>query len=47
MSLEVVKTCNEHEIVEEWRRLIDLGLDGVCTKYPEKFNSLLKEGVLN
>ena len=47
MSLEIVKTCNEHEIVEEWRRLIDLGLDGVCTKYPEKFNSLLKEGVLN
>lgn len=36
MSLEVVKTCNESEIFMEWDRLINLGIDGICTKYPEK-----------
>lgn len=47
MSLEVVKICNENEIIREWKRLIDLGIDGICTKYPERLNTLVKEGVLN
>jgi glycerophosphoryl diester phosphodiesterase len=47
MSLEVVKTCNESEILKEWRRLIDLGVDGICTKYPEKLMRFVKEGDLN
>jgi hypothetical protein len=46
MSLEVVKTCNESEMIKEWIRLIGLGIDGICTKHPEKLNSLLKEGVI-
>ena len=47
MSLEVVKTCNENEMIREWKRLIDLGINGICTKYPERLNMLVKEGVLN
>ena len=47
MSLEVVKTCNESEILKEWKRLIDLGVDGICTKYPEKLMRFVKEGDLN
>lgn len=46
MSLEVVKTCNESEIFMEWKRLIDLGIDGICTKYPEKLMKFIK-GDLN
>ena len=46
MSLEVVKTCNENEMIREWNRLIELGIDGICTKYPEKLNLLIKEGVI-
>lgn len=42
MSLEVVKTCNESEIFMEWNRLIDLGIDGICTKYPEKLIKFVK-----
>ncbi len=46
MSLEVVKTCNESEMIREWNRLIELGIDGICTKYPEKLNLLIKGGVV-
>ncbi len=42
MSLELVKTCNENEIVSEWQRLINLGIDGICTKYPEKLMKFVK-----
>lgn len=44
MSLEVVKTCNESEMMREWKRLIELEVDGICTKYPERLNLLIKEG---
>ena len=46
MSLEVVKTCNESDMIEEWKRLVGLRIDGICTKYPEKLNLLIKEGVV-
>jgi len=46
MSLEVVQTCNEKEIISEWKRLIGLGIDGICTKYPEKLLEYVK-GDLN
>lgn len=46
MSLEVVKTCIEEEIFFEWKRLINLGIDGICTKYPEKLMKFVK-GDLN
>ncbi len=36
MSLEVVEKCNEKEMYLEWERLINLGVNGICTKYPEK-----------
>jgi glycerophosphoryl diester phosphodiesterase len=47
MSLEVVKTCNESEVLVEWKRLIDLGIDGICTKFPEKLMKFVREGDLN
>ena len=46
MSLEVVKTCNESQMIEEWKRLIKLDINGICTKYPEKLNLLLKKEVI-
>lgn len=46
MSLEVVKTCQEKEVLLEWQRLINLGIDGICTKYPEKLMKFVK-GDLN
>lgn len=42
MSLELIKTCNEEDIIMEWKRLIDLGIDGICTNYPEKLTRYLK-----
>ena len=46
MSLEVVQKCDEKEVLSEWKRLIDLGVDGICTKYPEKLIQFAK-GDLN
>lgn len=46
MSLEVMQKCYEKEVILEWKRLIDLGVDGICTKYPEKLIQFVK-GDLN
>ena len=46
MSLEVVKKCDEKSVYLEWERLINLGVDGICTKYPEKLIKFVK-GDLN
>lgn len=46
MSLEVVEKCNEKSVHLEWERLINLGVDGICTKYPEKLIKFVK-GDLN
>ena len=46
MSLEVVKKCDQKSIYSEWERLIELGVDGICTKYPEKLLKIVK-GDLN
>ena len=35
-----------NEMIREWNRLIELGIDGICTKYPEKLNLLIKEDVV-
>lgn len=42
MSLELIKTSNEEDIMMEWKKLIDLGIDGICTNYPEKLMKYLK-----
>lgn len=36
MSLEGIRTCSKEEMVAEWKRLIKLGIDGICTNYPEE-----------
>jgi len=46
MSLELIKSCNENEVYREWTRLVNLGIDGICTKYPEKLQMFVK-GDLN
>ena len=46
MSLEVMKKCDNESIYLEWDRLINLGVDGICTKYPEKLMKFVK-GDLN
>jgi len=46
MSLEVVKKCNKKEMYFEWERLINLGVNGICTKHPEELMRFVK-GDLN
>jgi len=46
MSLKVVKKCTKKEVYLEWKRLINLGVNGICTKYPEKLLRFVK-GDLN
>ncbi len=46
MSLELVKRCNKQEVFLEWQRLIKIGIDGICTKYPEELMKFVK-GDLN
>ena len=46
MSLEVIEKCDEESVYSEWERLINLGVDGICTKYPEKLMKFVK-GDLN
>tara|TARA_Y100000817_G_C16802188_1_gene520221 strand:- start:629 stop:1237 length:609 start_codon:yes stop_codon:yes gene_type:complete len=46
MSLEVLEKCDEKSVYLEWERLINLGVDGICTKYPEKLIKFVK-GDLN
>jgi hypothetical protein len=48
MSFEVVNTdYKEDEMISEWKRLIELGIDGICTKQPEKLIGIVKRGDLN
>lgn len=48
MSFEVVNIdYTEDEMVSEWKRLIRLGIDGICTKQPEKLIEFVKRGDLN
>jgi glycerophosphoryl diester phosphodiesterase len=48
MSFEVVNTdYTENEMISEWKRLIELGIDGICTKQPEKLIEFVKRGDLN
>ena len=39
MSLEVFEKCDDKSVYLEWERLINLEVDGICTKYPEKLIS--------
>jgi hypothetical protein len=41
-----MKKCDNESIYLEWDRLINLGVDGICTKYPEKLLKIVK-GDLN
>lgn len=44
MSKEVVMNCKKNEIYNEWKRLIELNMDGICTKYPKELLKFLKQG---
>ena len=46
MSLEVFEKCDDKSVYLEWERLINLEVDGICTKYPEKLIKFVK-GDLN
>jgi len=48
MSYEVVnEKYTENEMFLEWKRLIELGFDVICTKYPEKLIEFEKRGDLD
>ncbi len=48
MSYEVVnENYTKNEMFLEWKRLIELGFDGICTKYPEKLIEYAKRGDLD
>lgn len=36
VSKELVTKCSSTEMIHEWKRLIQMGFDGICTNYPEK-----------
>ena len=36
VSLEIFKKCSKKEMITEWKRLIELGIDGICTDFPEE-----------
>jgi glycerophosphoryl diester phosphodiesterase len=43
MSKEVViGSCHKIEMQQEWKRLMELGVDGICTKYPKELLVFLK-----
>lgn len=43
MSKELIHRTDLDEIKKEWGRLLDLGFDGICTDYPLKLRSFIKE----
>lgn len=48
MSFEVTNiNYSEDKIFSEWKRLIELGIDGICTKQPEKLIEFVKRGDFN
>lgn len=42
VSRELVMPSSLPEIVDDWKRLIELGFDGICTNFPEKLNKMIK-----
>ena len=46
VSLEVFKKCSKEEMIAEWKRLTKLGIDGICTDFPEELIKFSK-GDLN
>ena len=48
MSYEVINTkYTENEMTIEWKRLIQLEMDYICTKYPEKLMEFVRRSDLN
>ena len=43
MSKELLKPCEIGEIRNEWNRLIDLKVDGICTDFPFLLKEYLNE----
>ena len=43
MSKELLKPCEIGEIRNEWNRLIDLKVDGICTDFPLLLKEYLNE----
>jgi len=42
VSRELVGPTSMPKIIDDWKRLIDLGFDGICTDFPEKLNEFIK-----
>lgn len=43
MSKELLEPSTMKEIVSDWKRLLKLNLDGICTDYPNKLAEFLKQ----
>ena len=41
VSCDVVKPSTHEQIVEDWEKLIDVGIDGICTNYPLELNKFM------
>lgn len=44
MSKELIKKSTKKEIYQEWERLKNLEIDGICTEYPYELLSFLNRG---
>ena len=42
VSIELVMPARMPEIIDDWKRLMKLGFDGICTNFPEKLNEIIK-----
>lgn len=36
MSKELLEPCNNEDIITDWKRLLELQFDGICTDYPRE-----------
>lgn len=44
MSIELIKKSTKNEVIQEWERLIQLEVDGICTDYPQDLWDYLNRG---
>ena len=42
-SLELIQNCSMNEIKNEWDRLFDFHIDGICTNFPKECREYLEE----
>ena len=45
VSCELVKSSTFEQIVQDWKKLIDVGIDGICTNYPLELHKFMAKKI--